>query len=196
MAVNPTQDIPARVLAHFAAHPLAVVVLKRKRGKTTALANQIVEDLISKTPLPPVVYAMGRTLEAARLVLESVRRRTLEVGLPVGQSQLMRMLVNVRGTMVPVEARVPSTVRGIAERPWIYVDEAMFVPYQDLVSLMASYPPVFRCIGSPKSIPADTFADSFKLNVGCDHSDYAAFDAHVRAHYPWVLNFPLLIVPE
>lgn len=196
MAEAQVHDIPARVLAHFEAHPIAIAVLKRKRGKTTALAKQLVEDLLTKTPLPPVVYIMGRTLDAARVSLETARNRAREVGLPVGQSQVARMLVNVRGTMVPVEARVPSTMRGIAAHPWIYVDEAFFVPHQDLLAVMASHPPVFRCIGSPKDIPADTFADSFRLNIASEPSDYAAFDAHVRAQYPWLLTFPLLIVPE
>lgn len=190
MSAAHPQDIPALISAHFSKHPLAIVACKRGRGKTTALAQQLVDDLVTKTP-PPAIYILARTLETARVAFRTALTIAAKAGLTVENANGRRALIKVSGAQVPVETHSTSTLRGIAPKPWIYVDEVFFVPHQELAEAVApSQPSLLRCIGSPESM----IQVSTELRLSSEACNGAQFDAHIRARYPWALKFPLLIV--
>lgn len=191
MTAAHSRDIPALISAHFAIHPLAIVACKRGRGKTTALAKQLVDDLLTKTPPPPAIYILARTLESTRAALHTALTLAAKAGLTVESANVRRALIRVSGALVPVETHSTSTLRGIASKPWIYVDEVFFVPPGELADAVApSQPSLLRCIGSPESM----IQVSTELRLSSEACNSAQFDAHIRARYPWALKFPLLIV--
>lgn len=190
-------ELQQRVLDHFHEHPCATALLKTKRGKTSVLVMQLFRDLRANNNLPPVVFLMSRTLEAAHLVLATARLHARGLGYPVNDVRYLSFSVAVGDTSVLIKAVVSerNMVDDGQNHCWLYVDEICFVPSCRLPHPLSCVPTIIRSVGSPTRIPCDTFEESFIKNVASNQLGEAEFIAHARLVNP-LPQFPLLVIPD
>ena len=168
LVLSPLQQ---RIADHFDANPRAVAIVKNKRGKTEVLVKQLINDLTTRTPLPEEVLITCATLEYASVCLRRVSMKLAnDARFTIQSRQLSTTTVTlgIHGAQVTLRALGgnPNASRGHAQHVWIYVDDGCFLAPAMWTAIGAYQPPVLRVIGSPWTIGAPTFVESFALNQG------------------------------